>query len=550
MKTRRRIARHQVFIMISLPVLALFSCREGIGNSTGIFSSGFVDEEAFMTILQKSLPKVDTADISFKISLCSDLNVNIAYTYQLGQYKPLWFDAAGITAAAKSLPGQILSLTDEGITGNYDTDYLDYILQHSSGGDIPADSVAAWDMAFTRSYLSVAKDILLGEDQQTGDDQQWFTANDSLFDGASYLVGSLKNNSRSPSFDYFRPAHKAYTQMLETTKTWKLLSNDSTYNSLKQSFAAHNDTNIALQVIRREIPDPDLITDSTEGETILKKFQYYHQLRQTGKLDSSTIAQLGMRPQEYISKLQLNMARLRRLPKTISTEYIWVNIPLMELDYVKDDNRKFHARVVVGKTTRQTPSILAKMTNIVFNPPWGVPPTILKNDVGPGVSRSGSGYLSRKGLRAYDSKGRDVTANVNSDNYRRFSYRQPPGARNSLGEIKFNLPNKWDIYIHDTPHKENTANRMRALSSGCIRVQYPKDFAAALLDGRDYTTDKIDSVIETRKTKLEKLNRKIEVYIVYLTVAPDSTGSRLMYLNDIYKRDNHSSAIEDLSASR
>jgi murein L,D-transpeptidase YcbB/YkuD len=177
------------------------------------------------------------------------------------------------------------------------------------------------------------------------------------------------------------------------------------------------------------------------------------------------------------------------------------------------------------------------MANVVFNPPWGVPPTILKNDIGPGVGRSGSAYLARKGLRAFDSKGRDVTGSVNGSNYKRFSYRQPPGAHNSLGEVKFNLPNRWDIYLHDTPHRENFTNRLRALSSGCVRVQNPKVLAEAILEDRNFTPEKIDSIIETRRTRFEQLKRNLPVYIVYVTVATDSTGNLLRYLNDVYGRD-------------
>jgi len=551
MKTRKRITRHTVFILLSLPLWVCTSCREGTSGGINIFSPGFVDEEHFLSLIHQKLQPVDTSDSLFRYHLLSDPNANVAYAYQLAQYRPLWFDGKGIMSAAKDFREQIGSLGDEGLTCDYNTTYLDNILKWSSGKDIPADSIVLWDEAFTRSYLSIARDLLLGEGVQAGEDPEWFAANDSLFDGASYLVQTLRSSKQLPSLDHFRPEEKAYTQMREAVHIWKSLLRDSAYISAKQLFAEKKNTELALQIIGREIPGLAMPAPDSTGKdwpAMIKAYQYYHQLAQTGKLDSNTIVRLAAQPEAYVSKLQLNMTRLRRLPKNTPGEYVWVNIPLMELSYVKDKDRRFHARVVVGKTTRQTPSLLARMTNIVFNPPWGVPPTILKNDVGPGVSRSGSGYLARKGLRAYDAQGRDVTASVNGANYRRFSYRQPPGAHNSLGEIKFNLPNKWDIYIHDTPHKENFSSRMRALSSGCVRVQYPKDFAAAMLDDRNYTMGKIDSTIETRKTRLEKLNRTVEVYIVYLTVAPDSTGNHLRYLQDIYKRDNHFFSPDKLSA--
>jgi murein L,D-transpeptidase YcbB/YkuD len=181
------------------------------------------------------------------------------------------------------------------------------------------------------------------------------------------------------------------------------------------------------------------------------------------------------------------------------------------------------------------------MANVVFSPPWGVPPTILKNDVLPGITKRGGSYLAKKGLKAYDRKGKQVNASaINSKNYRSYTFRQPPGARNALGEVKFNLPNKWDIYLHDTPHREDFPKRYRAKSSGCVRVERPKDFAKfilAELEGKNFTPEIIDSIIETRHTRFEQLSKKIPVHIIYLTAFEDSNNQHLRLLGDIYHRD-------------
>ena len=114
---------------------------------------------------------------------------------------------------------------------------------------------------------------------------------------------------------------------------------------------------------------------------------------------------------------------------------------------------------------------------------------------------------------------------------------QAPGDRNSLGQVKFNLPNPWSIYLHDTPHKEDFPKFYRAFSSGCIRVHHPKEFAAFLLkDSSQYSRAMIDSICQKRKTIFVPIEKKIDVHIVYLTNALDSTG-QVMYLKDIYKWD-------------
>jgi murein L,D-transpeptidase YcbB/YkuD len=213
----------------------------------------------------------------------------------------------------------------------------------------------------------------------------------------------------------------------------------------------------------------------------------------------------------------------------------------MELFFRVNGYDSMHMEVVVGKTIRQTPSLSARMANVVLNPTWGVPPTIMKKDVLPGMAKSGKAYLRKKGLKVYDFKGKAVDASaVNSNNYKRYVFRQDAGDDNSLGYVKFNLPNKWDIYLHDTPHRGDFGKKDRFQSSGCIRVQQPKEmaeFILATLEGKRYTRERIDSVIETHKTRYEVLKNRIPVHIVYLTAFEDSTNTRFHFIYDMYKRD-------------
>ncbi len=535
-----------------LPVLVfsmlLFSCsspKEG-NKSSGIgslFSSDYVDKEEFGKTIATTLGPVNPSDSLFNKSLLRSDTLNLDYAYQLAGREPLWFNADGPKKAVEDLAVQLNDLWNEGLDpGNYRVGYIQQVLAQLKSDNqkhFPVDSIVAWDKAFTAAWLHAARNLLLGGKEISRGDSLWFVRNDTAFSGAKYLVDALKKSDAFPAFDSFRPEVPEYAQMKKAVAAWATLKEDTAYMEAKKQVAAGQQDSALLLVIRKELGNVDLPANDTlqdRGQWIAA-YQYYHQLRISGKMDSTTAASLKKMPDDYIHNLQLNMDRLRALPRELGAEHVWVNIPLMEVNYYRDNQVKFHSRVVVGKKARQTPSLWAPMANVVFNPPWGVPPTILKKDVGPGVGRSGSAYLARKGLRAFDAKGNDVTASVNGANYRRFSYRQPPGAHNSLGEVKFNLPNKWDIYLHDTPHRENFSNRVRALSSGCVRVQNPKLLAEAILEEQRYTPEKIDSIIQTRRTKFEQLKRNLPVYIVYLTVAPDSTGNQLRYLDDVYGRD-------------
>ena len=236
------------------------------------------------------------------------------------------------------------------------------------------------------------------------------------------------------------------------------------------------------------------------------------------------------------------MERLRWMKRTPGELYVVVDVPLMEMYLRKDGTNLLHKKVVVGKPTRQTPSLNADMANIVINPPWAVPPTILKKDVLPGIQKSGNAYLAKKGLKIYDSEGRNVkVSSVNARNYRQYVYRQAPGDDNSLGYVKFNMPNKWDIYMHDTPHREDFGKRDRAQSSGCVRVHEPQEMALFILseleNRKNYTQGKLDTLISGHKTRWETLKNKIPVFITYLTAFEDAASEHILYTRDIYQRD-------------
>ena len=295
--------------------------------------------------------------------------------------------------------------------------------------------------------------------------------------------------------------------------------------------------------IHREVGIPTDTLSAIWAEDLLeavKRFQFKNQIKQTGKIDTATMTALKTKKDDKIKKLAINMERFRWMHHEFKQPFIWVNVPKMELDYYDKDSVEFNMRVVVGKISRKTPTLDAKIENIVFSPPWNVPETIMREEVVPGISRRGGSYLSRRGLRATDSRGRPVNPSViNSSNYRRFNISQAPGYRSSLGEVKFNMPNPWAIYLHDTPHREDFVKDYRAYSSGCIRVHKPKEFAEFLIqDASLYSYNKIDSICKMRRTISYPMKREIAVHIVYLTNGIDSNGN-IMYLKDVYGWDKN-----------
>ena len=225
-----------------------------------------------------------------------------------------------------------------------------------------------------------------------------------------------------------------------------------------------------------------IFNDNLKQAVIL--FQLRHGLDTTGKIDDQTVDALNVPVEERIKTIKLNLERISHLPEDLGSYYILINITNFELEVVKNDTLIVTHKVMVGKPHRKTPLFNATMEFLVFNPNWTIPPGILKHDIMP-LIRKNSNYLAWKNIYVYDRNGNrllDDTINWESDSVYSYKYIQEPGKNNAFGDVKFVLPNPYNLYLHDTPHKQLFEKRERAFSAGCIRVDKPLELAELLLN--------------------------------------------------------------------
>lgn len=475
-----------------------------------------------------------------------DIHTAMQKAYTDEDYFPIWLTENGDTSYIALLIEDLKTLKFDGLgKERYHIDDLQKRLkQYCAAKNVSADEVIALDTLCTRSYLQASRDLLLGVVIPKDVDTLWFHANDSVWKPYNALANMGRGDADYPMLDSFRSIIPTYRLLRKAVMKYDTLLTDSNYTKAKQAIAeGHATDSIKDVVMAMELPwalstdTGDIITHSKYTSA----YQYFIGAKNYSKKDSLTKAYMAYPIDTLIERAALNMERLRWMQQDLEQKYVLVNVPLMELFLRIDGEDSMHMEVVVGKTIRQTPSLNANMANVVINPPWGVPPTIMKKDVLPGMAKSGKAYLRKKGLKVYDFKGQQVDAAVvTANNYKRYVFRQDPGDDNSLGYVKFNLPNKWDIYLHDTPHREDFGKKDRFQSSGCIRVQKPKElaeFILSTLEGRRYPISRIDSVIETKKTRYEVLKNRIPVHVVYLTAFEDSTKQQFRFIYDMYKRD-------------
>lgn len=308
----------------------------------------------------------------------------------------------------------------------------------------------------------------------------------------------------------------------------------------------------ATEVAATDALDTPAEVDETLYDDILvtavKEFQKENRLTQDGIVGPSTLRMLnGDSNIDRKSQLIVNLERWRWAPKDLGQFHIIANIPEYRV-YVKKDGEVTHTtRVVVGKSKHKTVAFSDEMENFVVNPSWGVPQSIIKNEMLPSA-RSNPGYFSRKGYQVFAKiRGRTRQVDPNRVNWRRvsasqISVRQPPGAKNALGRIKFLFPNKHAIYMHDTPSKSLFKRDARAFSHGCVRIHNPMEFADAVLEQQtDWNATRIKKLVGGREATIN-LDQHIPVHLVYFTSILKEDGT-IGYLSDIYGHDSNMAKI-------
>ena len=352
--------------------------------------------------------------------------------------------------------------------------------------------------------------------------------------------------SLAPQHPQYAAMHESLLKLVGDTRPWPQLTSTATLRPGEWS----NDIPALREILRRTgMLESTVSTSAKEGRSAydrelvdaVKRFQTWQGLGADGAIGPATRDWLNVTPAQRAGVLALNIQRLRLLPSELSTG-IMVNIPAYSLVYYQNGNQVLASRVIVGRPDRKTPMMSSALNNVVVNPPWNVPPTLARKDILPKLWND-PGYLERHGytvMRGWNSKEtidpwQVDWATITASNLP-FRFQQAPGARNSLGRYKFNMPSSDAIYLHDTPNHNLFQKDTRALSSGCVRVNKASELANMLLQDAGWNDTRISDALKQGDTRYVNIRQNIPVNLYYLTafVGPDG---RTQYRTDIYNYD-------------
>lgn len=365
--------------------------------------------------------------------------------------------------------------------------------------------------------------------------------------------------SLAPRHSQYAKMHQALRSLLADTRPWPVLTMTESLRPEQQS----QDLGVLREILQRNgmLVGPENITlfneqtatpdnrvptaDIYTGELVeaVKRFQQWQGLDADGVIGKRTRDWLSVSPQTRAALLALNIQRLRLVPDNVTTG-IMVNIPDYSLNYYQNGTQRLSSRVIVGQPKRKTPLMSSSLYNVVVNPPWNVPTTLIRQDIVPKVIKDPS-YLQRNNytlLSGWHSEAETIDPSmidwsvVSAD---RFPYRirQAPGANNSLGRYKFNMPNSEAIYLHDTPNHGLFQRDIRALSSGCVRVNKASELAGLLLQDAGWNDARISSTLAQGNTTYVPVKQRIPVNLYYLTAWVADDG-KPQFRTDIYNYDD------------
>ncbi|WP_300465436.1 L,D-transpeptidase family protein [Desulfobacula sp.] len=482
-------------------------------------------------------------------------DVCLAVIYHESGAEPLWVSEDGPGMRA----GIILKYLKN--AGNEGLDPDDYQVETIADlwTDPNLESLAKLDTLLTYNMVKYVHDVSYGQLKPYIVNPELFAeAGERGFDPLAMIETILATENLDAFFQSLPPHHRQYRGLRKGLLHYGRLKYSGQWQMLSDSKSIRpGDEDERIVAIRKRIAllenasmeDSKTGNSSVYDDTLLEKvvlFQQNHGLYQDGILGRNTIRELNISPEDRLTQIKVNMARWRWQDHSLGDKYILVNIANYRLYTYAAGELEFSLPVIVGKFQHQTPVFSDRIKYLELNPYWNVPPSIARNEDLPEL-RKNPNYLVEKNIRLFSNWQEDGVeldstvidwGRVSPTEMARFKLRQDPGPTNALGRVKFVFPNRYAVYLHDTPAKNLFSEQKRSFSHGCIRVSEPEKLAVFLLDaeGSEWNSARVNDLINLGKRTVLKIHPPIHVHITYQTAWVDK-DDQIIFNGDVYGRD-------------
>jgi murein L,D-transpeptidase YcbB/YkuD len=442
--------------------------------------------------------------------------------YSSRGYAPLWIKDAMLTPRAKAVIAKLNGADVEGL------DAVDYPIPDFAGAS-SAQALADAELALTLDVLNFARHLQIGRIAPTRVLVEVDYGNHTP-DPADVLRRIADASNVDSAFESFNPPQAGFRQLKAKLAELRRAGDDSAGRIAEGAMLKPGMKDPRIPQLREKLGvagNPNDITYDRKTAEAVARIQRANDMKPTAVLDNKIIKLInGPTRNDEVNTVLANMERWRWLPRDLGRAYVMVNVPDFTLKVVRDGAIVWRTKIVSGKPQTPTPLTSDPMEMVTVNPSWYVPQSIIQNELLPLYDKDPN-IFQRMGLEV--KKGTDGNINVV----------QPPGAANALGHIKFSFPNKFQVYLHDTPEKHLFAAEKRAFSHGCMRVENPTKFGEVILGmampGPQPNSDQLQRMYG-QEEHIYKLINKPMVHLTYQTAYVDD-GGKLVIRDDIYGFD-------------